>query len=247
MKQNKTNKPQTKPTQDREAVRVLAIELGAREAARRVGVNESTVLSWAKRYDWKLPKRKGGATIKSATAITLQSKPGDALIAVHADLDGETKTGLKQILAKAVKALAEKGALPVENIAQFKDACLAAAKLFGWDGKPETQINVGIGVGIVCNEEQRKRLIELREKLQAQLPALPAPIPLPEPCTKLQTNAGPPNGNLASNAVTPGERPGSPLWNVPAGTKATSDDNPAFRAFLEHERPEPEPCPEYEI
>jgi len=44
----KTTKPQTKPT-DWETVRVLAIELGAREAARRLGIKESTVLSRARR------------------------------------------------------------------------------------------------------------------------------------------------------------------------------------------------------
>jgi hypothetical protein len=39
MKQKKTTtKPQTKAPIDREAVRVLAIELGARQAARRLGV-----------------------------------------------------------------------------------------------------------------------------------------------------------------------------------------------------------------
>jgi hypothetical protein len=37
---------------DWEAVRVLAIELGAREAARRLGIKESTVLSRARRDKW---------------------------------------------------------------------------------------------------------------------------------------------------------------------------------------------------
>ena len=36
-----------------------------------------------------------------------------------------------QVLAKAAKALAAKDALPMETIAQFKDACLARAELFG--------------------------------------------------------------------------------------------------------------------
>ena len=79
MKEIQTTKSQTKPPVDREAVRVLAIELGAREAARRLGLNPNTVLSWAKRDNWKLPSRKGGATKASANAITLRSKPGDVL------------------------------------------------------------------------------------------------------------------------------------------------------------------------
>jgi hypothetical protein len=90
--QRKTTKPQTKPTLDWEAVRVLAIELGAREAARRFDLKESTVLSRAKRNKWNLPKRKGGATLKNATAITLQSKPGDVLVASHKEPEGSTKT-----------------------------------------------------------------------------------------------------------------------------------------------------------
>ena len=99
--QNETTKPQTKPPVDREAVRVLAIELGAREAARRLGLNPNTVLSWAKRYNWELPNRKGGVTKASANAITLQSKPGDVLLTVHKELEGRTKTGLAQATAKA--------------------------------------------------------------------------------------------------------------------------------------------------
>src|SRR4029077_10548924 len=99
--QKETSKPQTKLPVDREAVRVLAIELGAREAARRLGLNPNTVLSWAKRDNWKLPNRKGGATEASANAITLQSKPGDVLIATHKELETKTKTALMQTVAKA--------------------------------------------------------------------------------------------------------------------------------------------------
>lgn len=99
--QRKTTKPQTKPTLDWEAVRVLAIELGAREAARRFDLKESTVLSRAKRNKWNPPKRKGGATLKNATAITLQSKPGDVPVASHKELEAATKTGLMLPAAKA--------------------------------------------------------------------------------------------------------------------------------------------------
>jgi hypothetical protein len=187
-----------------EAVRMLATEVGAREAARRLGINESTVLSRAKREDWNLPKRKGGATIKSATAITLQSTPSAALEAVHADLEEVTKTGLKQTLAKAVQALAEKEALPVENIAQFKDACLAAAKLFGWDGKaqPSVIVNADKAV-IVCDEgrlaeirEQRRRLL----KAEKPVPGRAADVPTAaKQQTQASVNVGAGNDTVAQN------------------------------------------------
>jgi Putative ATPase subunit of terminase (gpP-like) len=101
-KKNMERQSKTKPPVDREAVRVLAIELGAREAARRLGIKESTVLSWARRYNWKLPKRKGGGS----NAITPQSNPGDALIATHEELEGRTRSALATAIAKAAEAVA---------------------------------------------------------------------------------------------------------------------------------------------
>src|SRR6266513_920259 len=92
---------------NRESVRVLAIELGAREAARRLGLNQNTVLSWAKRDNWELPNRKGGATKASANAITVQSKPGDVLIAAHKELEQRTRSGLAQATARAAEAAAK--------------------------------------------------------------------------------------------------------------------------------------------
>ena len=106
-------KTQTKPAVDREAVRVLAIELGAREAARRLSIKESTVLSWARRYGWNLPKRKGGGNGKNA--LTLAIKPGDALIAAHDELEDATKTALMRTLAKAAQQVAGKDALDIAN------------------------------------------------------------------------------------------------------------------------------------
>jgi hypothetical protein len=130
--------------------------------------------------------------------------------------------------------LCPKGALDVESITQLKDAIQAAEKLFGWNNKPPAKVNVGVAVGLVCTEEQRMRLIALREKLQAPLPAQPAPIPLPEPCRESQVGA--PDGNSATSH----EMPGSHLWNAPAGAQAPSNADPAYRAWLEYEKPEPE-------
>jgi Putative ATPase subunit of terminase (gpP-like) len=164
--QKKTTKPQTKPPVDREAVRVLAIELGAREAARRLGLNPNTVLSWAKRYNWELPNRKGGATKASANAITLQSKPGDVLIASHKELEDGTKTALMQTLHKAAQAVARKDPLDISNMGQFRDACLSAARMFGWDGKPSvTYYGDDNRTVVVCDENRRKQLIEQRQRL----------------------------------------------------------------------------------
>jgi len=126
-----------------------------------VGVKESTVLSWARRYHWKLPNRNGGAI----SAIKLQSRPGDALIAAHEGLEGATKTALMQTLAKAAQQVAGKEALDISSTAQLRDVCLAAARIFGWDGKPQTDVNITNQVGVICDEATRMRLIALRERI----------------------------------------------------------------------------------
>lgn len=40
---------------NKEAIRVLVIQHGQREAARIAGINENTVRSWAMRYKWSTP------------------------------------------------------------------------------------------------------------------------------------------------------------------------------------------------
>jgi hypothetical protein len=157
----KTTKPQTKPPVDREAVRVLAIELGAREAARRLGLNPNTVLSWAKRDNWKLPSRKGGATKASANAITLRSKPGDVLLQTHKELEERTKSGLAQATARAAEAAAEAAEpLPVSNTSHLRDLAASAARIFGWDktDKPGVQLNQQI----VISADQLEQIRQLR-------------------------------------------------------------------------------------
>ena len=124
----------------------------------------STGKSWARRGGWKLPKRKGGRPQQAYEATSLHPV-ADALDATHQELENATKTGLKQTLAKAVQALAKQDALTVETIGQFKDACLAAAKLFGWDGKPAAAVTVNSDkTVVVCTEEQRRAMIEAREQ-----------------------------------------------------------------------------------
>jgi hypothetical protein len=156
----KTTKSQTKLPVDREAVRVLAIELGAREAARRLGLNPNTVLSWAKRDNWELPNRKGGATKASANAITLQSKPGDVLLATHKELEERTKSGLARATARAAEAAANAAEpLPVGNTAQLRDLAASAARVFGWDQGPHTAVQVNTGFKLTMEQLEEIRAL----------------------------------------------------------------------------------------
>jgi hypothetical protein len=155
--QKKTTKPQSRPPVDREAIRLLAIELGAREAARRTNVNENTILSWSRRYKWDLPRRTGGPK-----AIELQSKPGDVLIASHKELEATTKSALMQTAAKAATKAAQNPPLDVSNTSQFRDLANSSSRIFSWNAmaSPQTQFNQ-----VVISQEQLQKIGMLRDKV----------------------------------------------------------------------------------
>jgi hypothetical protein len=159
------------------------------------------------------------------------------LIATHKELEDSTKTALMRTVAKAAQLAAQKPAMDVTTTAQLRDLALTMARLCGWDGKPQTEVNITNQVGVVCDEATRAWLIELRKRVLAESQA---PITLREPAPTPQDSVGAPNADLASNDAAPESRLGSP-WSMPAGAKAPSDAGPAFRAWLEHEGPEPEP------
>jgi hypothetical protein len=151
-------------------------------------VKEGTVLAWAHRYDWDIPTRRRPRVVTNAIKLRGENAitPSEALIETHAELESTTKTALMQVLAKAATTLAAKGgALPMETIVQFKEACLAGAKLFGWDGKPEVTVAVNNQVSVEVSDAKRQELINLRNEALAERDdepsaARPAPAELSE-------------------------------------------------------------------
>jgi hypothetical protein len=99
MKETRTT-TQTKPPVSREAVRILALSIGAREAARRLGMKESTLLSWSHRLKWKLPRRKVGRP-----PFDLKVSPGDVLLD-YKRRGGLTRMDMANIAADAAERLA---------------------------------------------------------------------------------------------------------------------------------------------
>jgi transposase len=88
---------QTKQPVDREAVHVLAISIGAREAARRLGIKESTLLSWSHRLKWKLPRHKVGRP-----PFDLKASPGDVLLE-YKRRGGLTRSDMARAVARAAE------------------------------------------------------------------------------------------------------------------------------------------------
>jgi hypothetical protein len=194
MKEKQTTKPQTKLPVDREAVRVLAIELGVREAARRCGLSEDRVRKWSSRYKWleqKAPKQQ-------EAAVTVVTTPGDVLLATHKELGERSRTAILQAGTAAAEQARDRAVpLPVNDVQQFAQLTGALARVLGWgnDSRPSVNYYGDVNTVVVCDEARRRELIEQRQRLleqearQASGHKIEAAAPVTIPAPETQSNA----------------------------------------------------------
>lgn len=149
---------------DKEAVRVLVVAVGVREAARQCNLNENTVLSWADKGNWlqsvkdakarkaqsiQAQRDKANRSTEGIVQNAIQSvaiKPADALAETMADLSKDTKLGL----AKAAKKIADHaqtltGEEALSVAPKLKDSASFASTVHGWagaDSGSKVQINI---------------------------------------------------------------------------------------------------------
>ncbi len=80
---------------DKESVRMLAIEFGVREAARRCGLNEDRVRQWSSRKQWFAPPK----DVQNANVTTVTT-PGDVLASELQTHERETRLSLARSARK---------------------------------------------------------------------------------------------------------------------------------------------------
>ncbi len=85
-------------SKDIELVKALALEIGIRPAARKLGVNEDTACSWADRYGWDISGTKPGP---ENSASRLQANPIDVLQATLAARKQESRAKLSEYQVRA--------------------------------------------------------------------------------------------------------------------------------------------------
>jgi hypothetical protein len=220
---NKTN-PKPQPV-NKEAFKMLALEIGLNAACRKLTLPIPTGKSWARRGGWKLPKRPGGRPQRTIQASSLHPV-ADALDASHKELEEGTKTALMQTLHKAARAVARKDPLDITNMAQFRDACLSAARMFGWDGNAQSSVTYygdDNRTLVVCDEARRRELIEQRQRLlegEAEVEtAVIAAFPKPE--TQFNANVGTENSTVAQDPPPVVQKDPLTQWRESVGRAET--------------------------
>ncbi len=129
----------TPVTIDKESVRMLAIEIGVRPAARKLGLNEDRVCQWSHRGNWfpTLPDVQG-------KTVSTVSKPGDILASELATHENTTRLTLAKYASNAAAAI-HKSVHPTRYTRQAKDIAGVMATVHRQDeGKQSAQFSLNV-------------------------------------------------------------------------------------------------------
>lgn len=242
----KTTKPQTRPPVDREGVRLLAMEIGASAAARKLGLSPNTVRSWAKRYNWNLPARAGRPAIVPATDL---QRPGDILLQELKENEEATRTSMSIAARRAAEGtarLSEQNPALARNAQELQQLAGAMARIFGWVSGAQPSVNYYGDVQnntVVGDGDKRKHLIEQRQRLleaEAKVievngkrddeavgrkTAAAAPVTLLAPETQFNANVAAGNGIVARNQRPTAKQDPLSQWRDSVGRAETWKTN----------------------
>ncbi len=125
----------------REAVRLLAIEHGVREAARMTGLNEDRVRQWSSRFKW-LHSSQGAKSNGAVTSVT--TTPAQAHTEALAAHEGLTRLTLAKYASNAATAI-HRSVHPAKWTKEAKDLASVMATVHRQDqdkGTAQFSLNV---------------------------------------------------------------------------------------------------------
>lgn len=141
--------------EDWPAVRVLAVAVGVREAARQMGISEDAVRQRSKREGWMASPKAAAqrALAKPVTSVSPNAlSPADALANVFSERKDRTRLGLSKYAAEAAEqAAGHRDKLSISG--KVKDVADVHKTL--WPNQPETNqiLNLGILIGTTRPEK----------------------------------------------------------------------------------------------
>jgi len=168
----KNMKQTTKPQPvNKEAFKMLAMEIGLNAASRKLNVPIPTGKSWARRGKWELPKQQRGRPAKELAASTASflhplHPIAGALMDTFKEREEQTRGYLSQTVLKGSQEAAElEKVLP--EAARLQALGAFVARTFGWstDQRPSVNYYGDVNTLVVYDEAKRKQLIEQRQRL----------------------------------------------------------------------------------
>lgn len=126
---------------DHEAVKVLAIAVGVRQAARQMGLPEDAVRQWSKRENWfPEPQKQVLPPTMQKQTVTGVTKASDALANTLADDSKMSRLHASRAIRKGFEHLAEQsGEAIMAQAPNVASLAKAASTVHGWaDGQQQT-------------------------------------------------------------------------------------------------------------
>jgi len=143
---------------DREAVRVLALSIGVREAARKLGLNEDRVRNWSSRFKWFNGKEMRG--VKPAETSVTRLTPGDVLLDEIKNNERETRVSLSRS-CRNMASQAEKA--PLKSSGSVLKVAQTFAILHPPEQNKSTLLNLSVLVNNAPNERPNEKQIKSAE------------------------------------------------------------------------------------
>jgi hypothetical protein len=144
------------------AVRVLAVAVGVREAARQMGISEDAVRQRSKREGWMTsPKAVAQrALAKPVTSVSPNAlSPADALVNVLQEHERETKLSL----ARSARRMAKDAEQATLREASYVHKAAQVASITHRWGEREKNPNAILNLAILTGVEVPERVIDARE------------------------------------------------------------------------------------
>jgi hypothetical protein len=155
----------------RAQVKMLALQIGLRAAARECGLKEDTVKKWAQRYDWRVSRMPAVSVAQPVATngrqppVVPTQSPDAALQSIMSSLATRTKVAMASSSNKVFEHLADADAAalarPATAIAASKWSGVAATA-HGWSQGDATKVAVQINF-----QEENAKAQELWRALRA--------------------------------------------------------------------------------
>lgn len=130
--------------EQKDAIKILVIEIGVAQTSRRLNIPVSTVQSWVDRYGWlkNIPKH----LLPTRRRNKMPMKPSDALVQEFKELDGDSRINLARGLNKGAKAIGKmQGIEVVERATEVKSVVQSIALTHAWDStRPVNKVSLSI-------------------------------------------------------------------------------------------------------
>jgi hypothetical protein len=147
---------------NREAVRVLAVAVGVREAARQMGLGESVVMKWSADEGWLKPVEQKLPPTVTKQAVSGVSKPAEAMSNALQSMGDKSRLLVAKGLHRGSKHIAKlDGEAVLQRANEIKAHVGSLKEVHAWAGSEQSNTLISLNFSSQEREEQPAKVINV--------------------------------------------------------------------------------------